>query len=511
MSGLRDPIYFLAAIGNLSLAVTAAFAGRKSPLARPLAALCFVLFGWNFSTLAHHVVRTSAGEAIDAFDVLDACFTALSPPLALEVVLAFVGESRRRRPIRLAAWLVSAVLVVSALGAVVSPSLVGFSDSAAWSSIFLVGYVPTLAFEVVLLGRYLRSTADVREKARARTALLALAIGGAFSLSDVTNHVGLDLPYLGALGTLISSALLTTLVVRFELLDRNVSARTTMYVLGMIVAFVVAYLIVFSAFAGKLAVQVFAACILTLIVAAAARELALSVAEARARTQRLAVLGRFSAQMAHDIKGPLTALVGAVQVLEGEKDEATQKEFLDLVSEQAKRIGAIVDRYDRMARVEPQKTLVRVNALVRSIARSHQIPDDAAHLVAGSGPEGETLECEVDRALYESAIENVIRNAVEASKDATLVKVATEVDAQGGWFVVRVTDRGPGMDARTLERATEDFFTTKATGSGLGLAFARRVLEAHGGTLILTSRLGEGTKVELRIPYNLSEPPRRSG
>jgi len=117
----------------------------------------------------------------------------------------------------------------------------------------------------------------------------------------------------------------------------------------------------------------------------------------------------------------------------------------------------------------------------------------------------------VDRALYESAIENVIRNAVEASKDATLVKVATEVDAQGGWFVVRVTDRGPGMDARTLERATEDFFTTKAAGSGLGLAFARRVLEAHGGTLILTSRLGEGTKVELRIPYNPSEAPRRSG
>ena len=61
-------------------------------------------------------------------------------------------------------------------------------------------------------------------------------------------------------------------------------------------------------------------------------------------------------------------------------------------------------------------------------------------------------------------------------------------------------DTGEGMDARTRERAFDEFFTTKATGSGLGLAFVRRVVEAHGGEVSLTSREGRGTIVSLRLP-----------
>jgi signal transduction histidine kinase len=345
-------------------------------------------------------------------------------------------------------------------------------------------------FEVVLLGRYLSATADPREKARARTVLAALAIGGVFSTSDVAHGAGLPLPYLGALGTLIAAGLLATLAVRLELFDRNVSSRTAVYVLTMIVAFVVAYLVVLGAFAGSVAVQVFGVAVVTLLCVAVARELAVAVAEHRERTQRLAVLGRFSAQMAHDIKGPLTALLGAVDVLDGEDDRATRKEFLGLVSDQAKRIAAIVDRYDRMGRVEPRKTLVRVNEVARAVARAHAVQDLR---LAEPDP-----ECEADRELVESALENVVRNAVEAAGDAGSVCVETERDASGA--VVRVIDRGPGMDARLLERALEDFFTTKPNGSGLGLAFVRRVMLAHGGDVTLRSKPGEGTVVELRLP-----------
>lgn len=500
IKGMRDGLSLIAAIGNLSLAVTAAFAGRRSPLARPLAALCFVLFGWNFSTLAHHLLRASWGAPGIAFHTLDSVFTALSPPLVLEVVLAFIGGARRHRRPRLVVWAVFGGLALFALGGLSSPALDRWTDEPAWSILFILGFVPTFVFEVVLLGRYLRGTSDPQEKARARTVLAALAIGGSFSLSDVAHSAGLPAPYLGALGTVIAAALLMTLVLRLELLDRNVSARTSLYVLGMIVAFMAAYLIVLSAFTGQLAFQVFAACLLTLLVAAVARELALSVAESRARTQRLAVLGRFSAQMAHDIKGPLTALVGAVQVLDGAgDDEATRKEFLGLVSDQAKRIGAIVDRYDRMARVEPRKTLVRVNDLVRAVARAHGVPDDDEHLRFAAGE----LECDADPALLESAIENVVRNAIEASNDARLIRLATR--SSPGEVVISVRDRGPGMDARVLERAVEDFFTTKADGSGLGLAFVRRVLEAHGGSMTLASRPAphaeQGTTVELHLPH----------
>ncbi|HVH43402.1 MAG TPA: hypothetical protein VM925_13705, partial [Labilithrix sp.] len=129
---LRDWMSLLAAVGNLSLAVIAIFGGRKSPLAKPLAALCFVLFGWNFSVLAHHVLRASGGPNGDAFTIVDTFFTALSPPLVLEVVLSFVGESRRHRRIRGAAWLVFGGLAALSLFAFTSPAVLDWSDSVGW-------------------------------------------------------------------------------------------------------------------------------------------------------------------------------------------------------------------------------------------------------------------------------------------------------------------------------------------------------------------------------------------
>jgi signal transduction histidine kinase len=198
--------------------------------------------------------------------------------------------------------------------------------------------------------------------------------------------------------------------------------------------------------------------------------------------------------MAHDLRSPLSALLGAVQVLEGADagDTATRSEFLGLAAAQAKRISAIVDRYDRMGRVEPRSTLVRLDEIAFAVARAHALPDTALRLEA-SDP-----ECDADRDLLESAVENVVRNAVEATKSSGTVHIEIARDAAA--FIVRVIDTGEGMDARQRERAFEDFFTTKKDGSGLGLAFVKRVMEAHGGGVAVKSEKGEGTTVELRIP-----------
>jgi signal transduction histidine kinase len=486
----------LAAIGHLSLAVIALTSRRGSSLGRPLAALCFALFGWNFATLCHHVFGGVG------FNVLDAAFTALSPPLLLELVVRFIGQARRHRAPRALAWLAFGGLALVSLFGLFSPAIVAWIDGSRWPLIFLVGWAPTFAFEIALLVRHLVSSSDAPEKARTRTVLAALAIGATFSTSDVAHAAGLPLPYLGSIGTLISAALLTTCAVRFELFDRNVSTRASAYAAGMIGALVVAYLVLFRVFAGSVAAQAFASALVTLVAVAVARELALGVAESRDRAQRLTVLGRFAAQMAHDLRSPLTALLGAAEVLEGMGDPdppsakaaATRKEFLDLAVAQARRIAAIVDRYDRMGRIEPRATRVRVNDVARAVARLHDLGDCGLALDAAEP------ECEADRDLVESALENVVRNAKEACAERGDVRVETLRDVVAGRVVVRVVDTGPGMDARQLARAFDDFFTTKATGSGLGLAFVRRVMVAHGGDVTLTSERGKGTTVELRLP-----------
>ncbi len=476
----------LASIGTLSLAATALLAGRRSALARPLAIFCFALFGWNFATVGRFLLGG------DPPTVVDAVFTALSPPCLLDFILAFVGETRRRRRERIAAWAVFGALAgVSAIG-LGSKAIVQWIDGIQWAGWFMVGWVPSSALSAYLVVKHLGRSADAREKARTRTVLVALAIGVTTSTSDVAHGLGLGTPYVAAVGTLAVAALLTTLVIRFELFDRNVSLRTAVYVIGMIAALVILELVVFRIFVGSFPGQTIGTAIVLFIVLAVARELGLALAEARDRVQRLAVVGRFSAQMAHDVRGPLTALLGAAQVLEGEKDEKKRDELLGLAVEQARRISAIIDRYDRMGRVEPRKTLVRVNEIAAAVARSHGLSDDALRLDE-SDP-----ECEADRDLVESALENVVRNAIEATREGGTVRVETAKAPSA--ISVRVIDTGIGMDARQRERAFEDFFTTKESGSGLGLSFARRVMVAHGGDALLESDRGRGTTVELRLP-----------
>jgi signal transduction histidine kinase len=483
----------LAAIGHLSLAVIALASSRRSTLARPVAALCFVLFGWNFSTIGRHVFGGAA------FPVLDSMFTALSPPMTLEVVLRFVGQARQRGVARMFVWLSFGSLAAATVGGLFSKEWGRWLDSPGWAVPFLVAWLPTMLLQFVLLVRHLKETNDAAEKARTRTVLAALAVGATFSTSDLLRGAGFGTPYLGSIGTLIAAALLTTSAVRFGLFDRNVRARSVAYLLVMIGAFDVAYLVIFHSFAGSVAAQVFTTAIVTLLVVAVARELGIGFAESRERVQRLAVLGRFSAQMAHDLRTPLAALLGAVQVLEGvddskseavsKEDEATRKEFLALAVAQAKRISAIVDRYDRMGRIEPRMTVVRVNDVARAVARLHSLSDTSLSL------DDTNPECEADRDLLESALENIVRNAVEATRESGDVRLETKRTENG--IVVRVVDTGSGMDARQRDRAFEDFFTTKESGSGLGLSFARRVMVAHRGDVTLVSEKGVGTTVEI--------------
>lgn len=469
MEGLRVQISLLAAIGTLALALIAA-RSHKNPLARAIAGLCFVLFGWNIAVVAQH-----GGRSHPAFEAMDAVCTALSPPFVLEVVLRFTGGVQRWRVLRGATWLFASGLAVSSI-IWVGPWL----DSFGWAALFMPMWLATFVFELVIVLRHLRAASEAGEKARTRIVLAALAIGGACGSSDVAHQLGFSAPHLGAIGTFVSACLLLTLATR---LDLKIAARTWLYALGMTASLVIAYVVVLSVFAGAVGAQVLFACAIALVGVAIARELATASAEEKARTQRLALVGRFAAQMTHDLRSPLTALLGAVQLVKGDKPDP---EDVALVEDQAKRIKEIIDRYDRMARVEPQLTLVAANEVARGVARAQGVPFT-----------GVELEIDADRALLESAVENVVRNAVEA---ATAAKVRVEAVREGDAAVIRCVDQGPGMDARTLERATEDFFTTKATGSGLGLAFSRRVVEAHGGTLVLASKAGHGTTVELRFP-----------
>jgi signal transduction histidine kinase len=105
---------------------------------------------------------------------------------------------------------------------------------------------------------------------------------------------------------------------------------------------------------------------------------------------------------------------------------------------------------------------------------------------------------EVDRTLIARALTNLIENALHAMGSSGSLTIHARVDTGG--ILVSVTDTGAGMDAAALAHAFEPYFSTKTSGTGLGLPIAKRNVELNGGTIAIESQSGRGTMVILRLP-----------
>ncbi|HEY5242368.1 MAG TPA: ATP-binding protein, partial [Polyangiaceae bacterium] len=287
---------------------------------------------------------------------------------------------------------------------------------------------------------------------------------------------------------------------RFSLVERNVSLRVAAYVLALTGVGGVATLLVFRYLGENVAIVVLVSSTVSLAVVAGSRRWLAREADRRARQAQLTTLGRFSAQMAHDLKNPLAALKGAIQLLREDLVRPTGIEridFADLMLDQIDRLDRLVDVYGRLARVEPAREALDLNEMARAVLALQSLASE--RLTVNVQLEEGLPGCRADREMLSRVLENLVRNAMEAMPDGGTVTVRT---ARSGaeTVLLSVEDTGCGMDARTRERAFDDFFTTKALGSGLGLAFVHRVVEAHGGRVSLESEQGRGTVVSVRLP-----------
>ncbi len=229
--------------------------------------------------------------------------------------------------------------------------------------------------------------------------------------------------------------------------------------------------------------------------------------ERLARSERLALVGQMLAQVTHEVRNPLNALSLNAELLDEELDglapdrQAEARAILQTMTTGISTLEHVTGRYLDLARrphpepepADPVAVVAEVTGLLEEELRREGVTVelDLAELPAS---------LEIDAAQIRQALINVVRNAAEAG--ATAVRIALAV--QGAHLHVAITDDGPGMSPDTAARASEPFFTTKATGTGLGLAITRQVVEDHGGRL-LVSPSEQGTEVRLVLP--LSDEP----
>lgn len=494
---------FLASAGNLALAVLVVLRRSESALARPLAVLCLDLFVWNYANMAYGATGVVEWHFID---VIASPWTA---PLMLHVALVFVGRLRKLAPVLVLAYLVASTASLRASLAFLGEGWAEWPFSAAWSSTFLLTSLPVVLFAVALLGQHAWLAPAGDERRRALSMLAAGLLGSVLGLTDVWNDFIPDLPTLGHLGTFLSTAIIALTTLRLRLLDVVYSPGVIVMAGALGLGGVAAHLTAIELWSARRAMQILA---LGLLAAAGLITLRPELQAARARSVRarqMALLGRFAAQMSHDLRNPLAALKGSVQYLRVQfatpESPPELERYLSVMGDQIERIQRAIERYQRIARVEAEPDAVDLNALVSRVATLQ--PFAAGGVSIEVALDQSLAPLLLDAELFTPALENVIQNAIEATPAGGSIRVSTAGSNQR--VCVIVDDNGGGMDPRQAERALDEFFTTKSSGTGLGLTFAKRVAEAHGGSLRISTRLHAGTRVVFDLPARRPASSRR--
>jgi signal transduction histidine kinase len=219
------------------------------------------------------------------------------------------------------------------------------------------------------------------------------------------------------------------------------------------------------------------------------------------RQKTLAEMGKFSLMIAHEIKNPLSIMKSSLDVLKKDFGLPPDNTMVFYIEDEIQRLNRLIGDFLAFARpVEPSFCQTDLNALMQEIVTRFELQ------VAGTPcdirsdiPSAPCYAC-ADPDLIIRAIGNVIKNAFEANGDNGVVQVTATCLADA--WVMEIADDGQGIAPENVDKIFTPFFTTRAKGAGLGLAYALQAIEAHGGGISVHNRAEGGALFRVQIPLS---------
>jgi two-component system sensor histidine kinase HydH len=223
-----------------------------------------------------------------------------------------------------------------------------------------------------------------------------------------------------------------------------------------------------------------------------------------ARSQRLASVGRLAAGVAHEIRNPLSSIKGfATYFKERYPDAPQEQETANIMIAEVDRLNRVVGQLLEFARPIPVSP--RPASLKELIANSVRLIEHQAkekQIAVNTINSAKVDVAVIDSDRINQVLLNVYLNAIESMKPGGKLGVALSADSEKKVIRIKVSDTGCGIPEKHLSRIFDPYFTTKSTGTGLGLATAHNIVEAMGGSIKISSRPGNGTTFWITIPIS---------
>ncbi|MFZ3171547.1 MAG: ATP-binding protein [Carboxydocellales bacterium] len=224
------------------------------------------------------------------------------------------------------------------------------------------------------------------------------------------------------------------------------------------------------------------------------------------QAEKLALVGQLASGMAHEIRNPLTTVKGFLQLIMANETDPKKIEKQTIMLSEVERIEDIISETLLLAKPQKQKLVeFSLNSLIRQTVAELKVHyfQREVNFVLYLAPEALTVYGDPNHA--KQALLNLIKNAVEASKARDVVTISSY--KKGKEAIILISDNGSGIAEDVKPKVGTPFFTTKNTGTGLGILVSNRVLASMGGKLEITSKFGQGTRVFISLPLGSDPKP----
>jgi signal transduction histidine kinase len=418
----------LAVAVNFTFAAMVVLRSSRNRIYNTFTLVCIGLIVWNFGDFMVYAsgydLWPKAGIGNPSpWKYYSSSGSTMAVAFLFHFICALEGNVEKRLGRILLAYIGAIFLAVSSPLALYNERVAVFVDGPAWNFLFILFLVPFILAGIIILYRCMKRSETREEYSRWWFTLVAVLITVLTGLTDLVQKLEFPIPPLGHFGSVVGPTFLAIGVFRhrdvFDVLTRT--------------------------------------------------------------RRRLESMNEIAAGIAHEIRNPLAAIKGAVnlqeiEVQEGNWDEALH--YQNIIMDEIDRLDGVLSGFmDFTKPIKLKKKRMRAGDLVR---RTIDVASLEPGMIRLNLTEMEGVpECEIDPALMRQVFVNLIRN----SRDACGPDGQLNIDVQ--WSSPRVkivfTDNGPGFEENDLGRVMEPFYTTRKDGLGIGLAMCRRIITAHGG------------------------------